>query len=291
MANVRELKRKVASLRNMQKVMRAMNMISTTKLQKILPQHPALLTFEKGALEMATEIAMALHGEDNPCITQTTELRRICVVTFTSDKGLCGSHNSSVQRAAATLMKSMKSADVEVDAACVGTRGASFFRRNDYDVHLSLESNDRSVTDADVRRLAKKLVSRIQTHEIQQVHFVFNAYVSTLLQMTKTIEILPFDALLPKDLPEPLPTFAVESGEKGFAVEAVEHVLFCLLRSALRHSHLSEHAARMTAMDNATNNSEDLISRYGAIRNRARQATITSELIEIIAGNEALKGR
>ena len=289
MANIRELGNKVSSLRNMQKVMQAMNMIASTKLQRILGRRTSLLRFEQDALEMARDVALTFRDGNHPLIQPTPERKRACILMSTSDKGLCGSHNNSVQRATATLVAKLEGEDMETDTVCVGLRGASFCHRNQLVVHSSFESSERALTDSTLHSISDMLIERVLADEIQEVYFVFNAFVSTLQKNTKTLQVLPLCSLLPEELPPTPPTFAFEPDSDTFPRVAVSTTLFFLLQATLRHSHLSEHASRMTAMDNATTNSEDLINRYVAIRNRARQTTITNELTEIVAGKEALR--
>lgn len=287
MANIKELNTKVASLRSMQKVMRAMNMIASTKLHRMVGRLPALKVFQKGALDMARDVAMAYQGRQDPLIQSTAGAGRATVVMFTADKGLCGSHNHSVNRAALALIRSMEQKSMEVDTVCVGLRGAAFCHRYDLTIHLSTESGDRDLTADALREMSGEIVGRVAAGEVESVHFVYNAFVSTLQQTLTTARILPLSSLLPAEMPA-RPAFALETGTSSPRA-SVEVVFFFLLQAALRHSRLSEHAARMTAMDNATNNSDDLIARYTAIRNRVRQSRITSDLIEIVAGKEALK--
>ena len=288
MPNIRELNAKITSLRNMQKVMRAMNMIASIKLRKIIDKLPALRHFDEGARDMARDIALTFRQHRSPLIDPVKKPEHACIVLFTADKGLCGSHNNTVQRAANVLMQSLADHDISADTVCIGLRGAAFCRRNNHDVYLSTESNERILDTRAQRKIARTLVDRLLEGDIQQVHLVYNRFISTLQQALVTEQVLPLSSLLPTDLPSTLPEFTLESSDAS-PDHLVTTVFFFLLQSALRHSHLSEHAARMTAMDNATNNSEDLIARYGAIKNRARQTRITNDLTEIVAGKEALQ--
>lgn len=291
MANIREIAHKVSSLRNMQKVMRAMNMIASTKLHRILSRVPALHAFEEDTMALARDLAVACGESGSPLIGPLENCRQAGMLVFTSDKGLCGAHNNSVHRACVSLAASLKNQGVAVDSICIGTRGASFCRRNDMDIYMSVESNDRILTDAELRRIAETLIERIEKDEIQAVYAVFNSFVSPLQQIPRSLQILPLCSLAAEQTSESRSETGLTFDSAGSlsARSAVSTVLYFLLQCLLRHSHLSEYAARMTAMDNATNNSEDLIARYGAIRNRARQTAITNELIEIVAGKEALK--
>ena len=133
-------------------------------------------------------------------------------------------------------------------------------------------------------------MKRFLNNEIQQVHLIANYFVSMLHQETRTVQVLPFPSSDTKDNQRRAGEASFEPAPDDFFKEAGQLYLYYKLMSALFNSYLSEQSARMTAMENATKNSEDLIKHYVKLMNRARQANITNDLIEIISGKEALKG-
>jgi len=297
MATARELNNKIASLQNMQKVMSAMNMIASTKLRKLLGKQAALAQFSLSVDTIGDAIASTLNASESQLSGISKNCNRIHLIVISADKGLCGSHNSSVLKAMAKTIEKEKKNGIAADVTCIGIRAATFCRRHDYEILNSIDSNERHISDAALREITAKLIQRIEKGEINRVILVHNHFVSTLVQQTRQIELFPI-----KPAPEDNKTDSKKEQEKTTAVTetdpaleefitpAIKLYFYYRLKNGLSDSYLSEHAARMTAMENAKTNSEDLINRYGTIRNRARQTAITSELIEIVAGKEALKG-
>ncbi len=290
MANIKDLKRRISSLRNMQKVMGAMNMIATIKLQKLFALQSSLHRFDAAVNAIARDIGAALKHTSHPVIDGYPTARKAHVLVLTADKGLCGAHNNSVQKAVDALAKTNLDEGVALEMSCIGSKGASYCRRRRYEIFQQTEMSDRLFNGNAVRQIISKIYLRFQDDDVQSIFMVYNRFVSMLHQETITTQLIPFS--FPEDLQaEPAEmNFETEPPGERFIVTAAGLYLVYKLRVAVADSLLSEHAARMTAMENATNNSEDLINRYMTLQNRARQASITREIIEIISGKEASRG-
>lgn len=302
MANIRDLNQKIASLASMQKVMRAMNMIATVKLRKLFPGMEALDLFSRGVEELRRDLSTTMAGMEHPVMKGHPTPRIAHVILISGDKGLCGSHNNSVQKALELLKTRKDLSRMELELTCLGTKGATYARRKGFKVAHSLEVHEKVCTPEALDDIATHLVRRFLAGEIHEIHLIHNHFLSTIQQVTRTNCLLPLKApfdeaetetatpvravrvRVPASPPETLPE------PEEFLTGAAENYLAFTLRTALGHSRLSEQAARMTAMENAGNNSQDLIDRYLVLRNRSRQSTITNELTEIISGKEALKG-
>lgn len=287
MANVKNLSRKIYSLRNMQKVMRAMNMIASTKFRKISSFQDSLKSFNSILAPLEKDIMLSFYQSGVLEIDGYEDIKNIEIVTFTADRGLCGSHNSTIQKATNLLIETNARNEINSELTCIGKKGAVFARRNDYKIYHQTEINEKVLNEAALRKIADSLLERFYNEDIQEIYFVYNEFVSTLAQTTRVIRTMPFakpDYIITE--PENVNT---EPHDKEFITQSAKAIFNYRLKIALLNSYLSEHASRMTAMENATNNSEDLINHYNKLRNKARQTTITNELIEIVAGKEAMK--
>ena len=290
MSNVRDLGQKINSLKNMQKVMRAMNMISSIKLRKIYAVQAALAEFNKSVDSLPGQLISTLKSTDTPLVNGYNEISKAHILIFTADKGLCGTHNSSVHKALSALIKENNDKDIESDVSCIGNKGASYCKHKGYNIFQQSEISEKVFTMDQLHIISDKIFDRFIGNEIQKLYVIGNIFHSTLHQETSTIQLFPYySSDLKKDgeesqLPDTEPEGDQLAGTTG------KMYLYYKLRSLLRNSYLSEHSSRMTAMENASNNSEDLIEKYITIQNHARQATITNELIEIVSGKEALKG-
>ena len=181
-----------------------------------------------------------------------------------------------------------RSKAVNVEATCIGLKGAGYCRRNDIQIFHQTEINERVFTTASMREISGRIFERFVTNTVQEVYIVYNGFISTINQETRTLRLLPLPEAENDEKTAIRREIQTEPQALGFIISASELYLYYSLCTALLNSRLSEQAARMTAMENATNNSEDLIGRYNLQRNRARQAAITSEITEIISGEEAL---
>lgn len=287
MSSVRDLGSKINSLKNMQKVMRAMNMISSIKLRKLNQFQDSLNIFTKAVNTQAEEAAAALSDISTPVVTGFEQVSRIHAVLFTGDKGLCGTHNSSVQKALEKFITENSTKNISVEVTGIGNKGIRFCKRKEYEIMQQSEIGERIFTLNQLKIFSNNIVQRFLGGTVQQVFTIGNTYYSTLRQETEIQQLLPL-----KDPGDEHGTtgasFNVEPDSSDLAETVARRFVYFKLQSVLLHSYLSEHSARMTAMENATNNSEDLIQKYTAMQNHARQAAITNELIEIISGKEAL---
>lgn len=290
MANVRDLSRKINSLKSMQKVMGAMNMIATTKFKKFSKVQEGLVFFNQKLDSLLVNISASCKESDHPCIKGHGYHKRSHIVLFSADRGMCGSHNSSVNRALAELVDTKNKNSIESEISAVGLKGANYCTKQNYDLKFIGEISEKSFDEKSFYELADRLYAGFVKGDFQELFIVYNEFVSTLSQVTRVVKVFPFvesPALASSDAK--VSAIDCEPSDERFAAASARALLNYRLKAALFNSYLSEHASRMTAMENAANNSEDLIYRYNKLRNRARQTTITNELIEIVAGKEAMK--
>ncbi len=290
MSNVRDLGQKINSLKNMQKVMRAMNMISSIKLRKIYAAQAALGEFNKSVDSILDQLISVLDSSDNSLVKGYRDVSKAHIIIFTADKGLCGTHNSSVQKALSALIKENNNKSIDSDVSCIGNKGAGYCKHKDYDIFQQSEISEKVFTMEQLHIISDKIFNRFIGNEIQKLYVIGNIFHSTLHQETATVQLFPYYTADSKKAGTEKQMFETEPRGDQLAFASGKLYLYYKLRSILRNSYLSEHSSRMTAMENASNNSEDLIEKYSTIQNHARQATITNELIEIVSGKEALKG-
>ncbi len=274
----------------MQKVTRAMNMISSIKLRKLYALQGSLEFSHQKIGEMKDLILPSLQESSHRAVTGFAEVEKVHLVMFTADKGLCGTHNSSVLREVNRFLGEQEKQGISVEITSIGNKGTGFCRRKELDLFKATEIAEKTFTEKDLALISGEIYSRFLAGTIQKVYLLGNIFYSALQQETELKQLLP---LVPENA-------EAEKGqsrniqmepsgdEMARAVGAL--MLKYRLNSYLYNSLLSEHSSRMTAMENATSNTEDLIGKYVTMQNHARQAAITNELIEIVSGKEALKG-
>jgi F-type H+-transporting ATPase subunit gamma len=286
MQNFREYGTKLASLRNMQRVTNTMKMVSAAKLKRAREAQRHASAYTAHLSRLAERLAQSVEAT-HPLLTARTPVRNALVVLFTSDRGLCGSFNTRLQREVSQWLGEHRNTFRHIRVSFCGKKGYEFFR-DEVEVRTVYEGIVTKPGFAAASRIGAEMMKVFLAGRYDEVYLAYNRFSSAMAQ-TPTIErLLP---LSPERPPEtgPLALYLFEpAGAEllGLLLEKTVNfrVFFALLENAA-----GEHGARMTAMDNATNNIEDLTEHYTLLMNQARQASITEELVEIIAGAEALK--
>ena len=294
MPSLKELKNRITSVKSTRKITSAMKMVAASKLRRAQELAESsrvyadslafILSSLAGKPSKNSDLPEILTGRENP---KTTLL-----IINSSDRGLCGGFNSNLFRNAKTWIAEQQAKGKTVKLLTVGKKASSFYRRSDIDVIANFEdltSNDRQIQVAE--EIKSKIVELFESKEVDEVSILFNKFVSAIAQEPS------YQSLIPMASDDEQTEEVVETSNAVFEFEPDKNELLEYLlprnfltqiyRSILESS-ASEHAARMTSMDNATRNAGDMIDRLTLTYNRTRQAFITKELIEIISGAEAV---
>jgi len=290
MANLKAIRKRITSVKNTRKITRAMKLVSTAKLRRaqdaLIAARPYTAAITKVVSELSSVAGTGAHElfEERP-------LQKAAIVVMTSDRGQAGAFNANVAKAVERYALNELSGASEVSLRIIGRKGNQYFSRR----RATITSFDLAPTGltalASARETANRVIADFKAGKVDRVFVVYNEFKSAISQTVKVKQILPV-------VPETVATAETETGgdfiyepSKEILLERLVplYVQIQLYRAALE-SIAAEFAARMTAMENATKNAGDMISRLTLSYNRARQAAITKELLEIIGGAEALKG-
>ena len=287
MPGLKEVGKKIASFKNTQKITRAMKMIAATKLRKAQYVYDQTEPYKKHFGEVMYKLAGSF-SLDHPLFHGRGTMKKALIILFTSDRGLCAGFNGNVIKAASAFTDRLKRGGAETAMSFFGRRGHEHFRRHGAAVRHYYEGMVNRPEFEKLSGIAGELVEGFLRMELDAVHIVFNEFKSAIRQVPCIQQLLPVSA-------DP---FAGDRKRIDFLFEpspgdilndlVIRGVKFTLYRSLL-NSIVAEQAARMNAMDNATNNCRDLIEKLTLKRNKARQAAITRELMEIVSGAEAMK--
>ena len=217
------------------------------------------------------------------------ELKHVCLVVITSDRGLCGSFNSNVIRRAVQRGRSYQEQGVDVSLVCVGRKGRDFFARRDYTIlgeHLNIFDH---LDFHHAQAIVRDILYIYTQLEVDRVEVVYNEFKSVLQQNLLCAQFLPVIPEAP-DKEKGFTDYLYEPSQKELLDELLPRHMNIQMWQMLLESNASEQAARMTAMENATKNARELVEDLTLARNKVRQATITREIAEIVGGAEALKG-
>jgi F-type H+-transporting ATPase subunit gamma len=286
MATLKIIRKRITSIRNTQQITKAMKMVSAAKLRRA--QEAALLArpYADKMNEILINLSARVSRSAHPLLAIREE-KRIQLVLVTSDRGLCGGYNANLVRAAEAFIR-QHGAGKEILLVLVGRKGADYYRRRRGETgerYLNFLSTPAEELAAVI---AEKLITRFVDGETDAVYLIYSHFRSALSQVPTVEKILPV-ALSETQEPEQLTEYLYEPGAEELLSSLLPRITEIKIQRALLEAIASEHGARMTAMDSATTNASKMMGSLTLQMNRARQASITRELMEIVGTAEALK--
>ena len=287
MAGSRDILRRIRSVKNTQQITKAMKAVSASKLKKAQAAMLAARPYANKLMTVISSLAARAPREYHPLLAHRGE-RRVEFVILTSDRGLCGSFNTNVLKRAVALYAEKKAANCDITLNVIGRKGKEYLKRRDYELRKEWTGISGHLNYSHAAMVAQEIIENYDKAEVDEVYLIYNEFKSAIAQAVIAEKILPIE-----------PPEAVTGGGLGDYIyepspEALldtllpKHVEFQVYR-ALRESEASELGARMSAMDSASTNAREMIGKLTLKYNKARQAAITKELMEIIGGAEALK--
>jgi F-type H+-transporting ATPase subunit gamma len=287
MASLREMRKRIASVKNTQKITNAMKMVAAAKLRRAEEAIVKARPYSDKMREVIGSLGSRVNPGAHPMLEQR-EVKKALLILVTADRGLCGGFNANLQRRTEAFRKELDAKGVELALITVGRRGNDFFRRRQVtivDKYINMMNN----IDYDLAaKISESAISQFMNGEYDEVYMLYNRF------RTAASQILTLHKLLPISPQEEEATRRREYLYEPSEDELLERILplfFTIqIYTGLLDSVASEHGARMTAMEAATSAAEDMIHRLTLKMNRIRQESITTELMEIVSGAEALKG-
>jgi F-type H+-transporting ATPase subunit gamma len=281
--SVRAIKRKIRAVGNIKKITRAMQMVSAAKLKKVQTRLLELRPYSDKIVEFLKGLSGQVKDLNHPLFTPRNEVKRIGVVAVLADKGLCGSYNSNMARHVQRFLDEKKKPFVPV---AVGRKGVEWFRKQGVELKASYIQLPTAVPFAQIKAMTRALVEMYTSGEVDEVWLLFTRYVNAMTFKPGAVKFLPIEP----EAGELRAEYEFEPEPGAILEKLVPRYVEVSFHRLLLESMSSEHAARMNAMRNATDNASDLISSLTLTYNKARQAGITKELLDIVGGAEALKG-
>ena len=280
MANVRDIRRRIRSAKNIQQITRAMKFVSAARLRKAQERVVAARPYARQMLAVLNSLATRVPEQAHSLLAKR-EGDRIELLVITADRGLCGAYNTNIIRQALEFLE--KHADQQVELNILGKRGRDFFRRRPYPVRHEAINVLQKPSFADAAAIAKDLIDEFSKGEKDQIWIVYNEFKSVVQQKVVIEPLLPIQRLEKADDSGRLEYLYDEPPAIIFSNLLPRHVEAQIFR-ALLEAAASEHGARMAAMEAATNNAAEMIEGLTLYANKVRQAGITKELIEVVSG-------
>ena len=289
MANLRAIRKRISSVKSTQQITRAMKMVSAAKLRRAQDGINAARPYALRMREVVQAVA-ARAGEDAHPLLASREAKKLALLVVTSDRGLCGSFNSGLTRAVYRFLNEHRGEYEEITLFVVGRKGRDFFRRREIPIRKEYLGVLGSLSRHHAETVATDLVGGFLAGEFDEVQVAFNEFRSAISQVVRFEKMFPIALESSGKTGGDEVDYLYEPSREEILAKLLPKYVEMMIFRILLESVAGEHGARMTAMDSATNNSVDMIARLTLQMNRARQATITTELTEIVSGAEALKG-
>jgi F-type H+-transporting ATPase subunit gamma len=286
MANLKEIRNRISSVTSTMKITSAMKMVSAAKLKKAQDAITAMRPYSEKLTELMSSFSQIISSSSISYLSESRPVKNILVVAISSNKGLCGAFNSNVIKQSLSLKNSEKFSGANFSYLVIGKKANDVLSKteNIIENHSSIYDN---LTYEESSKITEKIIEEFSSGNFDHVEIIFNSFKNAANQIIKTEQFLP---IVSPDESEPLSDYIFEPSMEQIVSELVPKSLKIQLFKSIRDSFAGEHGARMTAMHKATDNATELKDDLVLTYNKARQAAITNEILEIVSGAEALKG-
>ena len=286
MANLKEIRNRITSISSTMQITSAMKMVSAAKLKKAQDAITAMRPYAEKLTELLQNLSATLDGDVGGDYTSQREIKKVLVVAITSNRGLCGAFNTNVIKEVKN--RSDYYAGKQVDVFAIGKKGNDILSKT-----LTVIDNQSAIFDNltfdNVAQIAEVLTQKFVAGEYDRIELVYNQFKNAATQIIQTEQFLPL-APIESDKPASSGDYIFEPSKEEIVLTLIPKSLKPQLYKGIRDSFASEHGARMTAMHKATDNATELRDQLKLTYNKARQAAITNEILEIVGGAEALNG-
>ena len=293
MANLKEVRIRISSVQSTQQITKAMKMVSAAKLKRATNAIIQLRPYATKLKEILGNLSASLEGASSPFI-QEREPNKVLVVVVSSNRGLAGAFNMNVIKAANNLIADKYSEQLKrgnVSIVAIGKKSQDFYEKRSYNVIGNNNEVYSALTFENVTKITDAIMTGFEKGEFDKVELVYNRFKNAAVQILTTEQLLPLPKTEPSTAEKTTSVdYILEPNQEEIVTQLIPKSIKIQLYKAVLDSHASEHGARMTSMDKATENAGDLLKALKLAYNQARQAAITTELTEIVSGAAALNG-
>ncbi|MBA4299507.1 F-type H+-transporting ATPase subunit gamma [Algoriphagus alkaliphilus] len=289
MANLKEVKQRITSVISTQQITKAMKMVSAAKLRRAQDKIIQMRPYSQKLTAILNNVSAASEGATDLVYAQKREVKKVLLIPITSDKGLCGAFNSNVLKATNLAIRA-QFVGADITVMTIGKKALEYFKKTNYARIEDYSTLFLSLSTDAISEAANYAMDAFVAGEFDQVVLVFNEFKNVATQFVRTEQFLPMAAVATEKVTVET-DYILEPSREFIIEELVPKALRVQFLKAILESNASEHGARMTAMDKATENAGDLLKELKLMYNRTRQAAITNEILEIVSGANALAGK
>ncbi len=286
MANLKEIRKRIQSVKSTQQITSAMKMVAAAKLKKAQERIEKARPYAVKMADVLASLALRTHQKAHPLLA-SRDVQRVAVIVITSDRGLCGAFNQNIIKTTEQFIRTNRGSYADLLFALVGKKGYDYFKIRPITIHREYLGISGKIDYSMAETIAGSMKELFLSEKVDEIYILYNRFKTTISQEITFDRLLPITPLTAAE-GETVPGYVFEPSEEDILEDIINKNLEIQVFRALLESEASELGARMTAMDSATSNAEDMIKKLTLKYNRARQETITKELMEIISGAEAL---
>jgi len=283
----RELRARIRSVRNMRQITKAMEMVSAARFRRAQERATSSKPYAEKMRDVITSIASGTQGIKHPML-QSRPVKKTGYLVITSDRGLAGGYNANIVRMLSKELRERHQSKDEYLLLTVGRKGRDYFAKRNYPIVEEIIGLTDFPTYSDIKPIAQRAVEMFADETYDELYLVYNEFVNAITQRPVMVRLLPLGDLGENSEAKKI-SYEYEPSPEAVLSEILPRYAETLIFNALLEAKAGEHAARMTAMGNATDNATEMIDSYTLSLNRARQAAITQEISEIVGGANALE--
>ena len=289
MATLKDINRRITAVKSTKQITKAMKMVAASKLKRAQTRMIEMRPYADKMNAVLSDLAGS-HEELHPLLVQRPR-QTVEILVMTSDRGLCSAFNTNILKATEKLITEKKGENFNVNISVVGKKARDYFKRHNVEMRNAWIDLSGKLVYSDVQTIARDLIDNYTDEAIDEVYVVYNQFRTVMSQEVTVSKIMPMEPPAETDeADEPLMSYIYEPSQQEILNQLLPKNVEVQIFRALLESQASEEAARMTAMENATQAADEMISSLTLQYNKARQASITAELMDIVGGVEALKG-
>jgi F-type H+-transporting ATPase subunit gamma len=292
MPSLKEVRNRIKSIQSTQQITKAMKMVSAARLRKAQEATIQLRPYAQKLNELLTDLSSGSDALAENVFTEQREVKKVLIIVVTSDRGLCGPFNMNVIKAVNSLIAEKYATEAQnkqITFLCIGKKGLEYFSRRYNTIISEYATLFTDLSFEKVQQIAERVMDNFKSNDFDSIELVYNEFKNVATQIVRKEVYLPFSSEITNTSSKT--EYIFEPSVESILTELVPKSLKIKLYKAVLESNASEHGARMTAMEKATDNAGELLKALRLVYNRSRQASITKEILEIVGGAEALAAK
>jgi F-type H+-transporting ATPase subunit gamma len=289
MATLKDILRKIGAVKKTQQITKAMNMVAAARLRNSQGRMENFAPYAEKFTEVLGNLASRIDPGIHPLLVKKEEILKVELLHFSADRGLCGSFNVNSINASEKWVNEQKDMGRDFSLTLVGKKGRDYFKKRDFNISASYNDLYRTIDMAQTNQMTGEFINRFMNGDIDELYMIYTRFFSMAKQEPTVVKLIPVEPPRSiKEESEDASEYLCEPSAESILIDLLPTHISVQILNAFLQNQVSEEAARMSAMDNATKNCKEMVEDLTLIYNKARQAAITSELMDIVGGAEAI---